>query len=42
MKNLELTLLFIDFSKAFDSIDREKIVQILLVYGLPKYFCWVL
>ena len=35
-KNLEATLLFIDFSKAFDSIDRQKMEQILLTYGLPK------
>ena len=26
----------IDFSKAFDSIQREKMEQILLAYGLPK------
>ena len=35
-KNLEATLLFIDFSKAFDSIHRGKMEQILQVYGLPK------
>ena len=35
-KNLEATLLFVDFSKAFDLIHREKMVQILLAYGLPK------
>ena len=35
-KNLETTLLFIDFSKIFDSIQRRKMVQILLDYGLPK------
>jgi len=28
-KNLEATLLFVDFSKAFDSIDRTKIEEIL-------------
>ena len=28
--------MFVDFSKAFDSIHRGKIEQILLVYGLPK------
>ena len=27
---------FIDFSKAFDSIYREKMEQILLAYSLPK------
>ena len=31
-----MTLLFVDFAKAFDSIHREKMEQILLAYGLPK------
>ena len=35
-KNLEATILFVDFSKAFDSIHRGKMEQILLGYGLPK------
>ena len=35
-KNLQATLLFVDFTKAFDSIHREKMEQILLAYGLPK------
>ena len=35
-KNLQATLLFVDFSKAFDSIHRGKLEQILLAYGLPK------
>ena len=35
-KNLEVTILFVDFSKAFDSIHRWKMEQILLDYGLPK------
>ena len=35
-KNLEATILIVDFSKAFDSIHREKMEQILLTYGLPK------
>ena len=35
-KNLQATLLFVDFTKAFDSIHRGKIKQILLAYGLPK------
>ena len=35
-KNLEATILFVDFTKAFDSIHRGKMVQILLAYGLPK------
>ena len=34
-KNLEATILFIDFSNAFDSIHRE-MEQILLAYSLPK------
>ena len=35
-KNLEATFLFVDFFKAFDSIHRGKIEQILLAYSLPK------
>ena len=35
-KNLQATLLFVDFTKAFDSIHRGKMEQILLVYTLPK------
>ena len=35
-KNLEVTLLFVDFSKAFDSRHRGKVEQILLAYGLLK------
>ena len=35
-KNLQATLLFVDFTKAFDSIDRGKMEQILQAYGLPK------
>ena len=35
-KTLEATILFVDFSKAFDSIHRGKMVQILLAYGLSK------
>ena len=35
-KNLEATILFVDFYKAFDSIHRGKMEQILLAYGLPK------
>ena len=35
-KNLEATILFVDFAKAFDSILRGKMEQILLVYGLLK------
>ena len=35
-KSLKTTLLFVDFSKAFDSIHRGKMEQILLAYDLPK------
>ena len=35
-KTLQATLLFVDFTKAFDSIYRGKMEQILLAYGLPK------
>ena len=35
-KNLQATSLFVDFTKAFDSIHRGKMEQILLAYSLPK------
>ena len=35
-KNQQATILFVDFTKAFDSIHRGKMKQILLAYGLPK------
>ena len=35
-KILEATLLVVDFTKAFDSIHRGKMEQILLTYRLPK------
>ena len=35
-KNLQATILFVDFTKAFDAIHRDKIGQFLLDYGLPK------
>ena len=35
-KNFKATLLFEDFSKAFDSIHRGKMNQLLLAYGLKK------
>ena len=36
VKTFEAAILFVDFSKAFDSIHRGKMKQILLAYGLPK------
>ena len=35
-KNQEATISFVDFTKAFDSIYRGEMEQILLSYGLPK------
>ena len=35
-KNLQATILFVDFTKAFDSIHRGKMEQILLAYSIPK------
>ena len=35
-KNLQSTILFVDFTKAFDSIHRGKMEQILPAYGLSK------
>ena len=35
-KNLQATLLFVDFTKAFNSIHKWEMEQILLAYGLPK------
>ena len=32
----QTTILFVDFTKAFDFIHRGKMEQILLAYGLPK------
>ena len=34
--NLPAVLLFIDFSKAFDSIHRGKMRDILIAYGIPQ------
>ena len=34
--NIEAVILFVDFSKAFDSIHRGKIVEILQAYGIPN------
>ena len=35
-KKLWAPILFVDFTKAFDSIHRGKMEQILLAYGIPK------
>ena len=35
-KNLQATILFVDFTKASDSIHRGKMEQILRAYGIPK------
>ena len=35
-KNLQATILFVDFTKAFASIHRGKMEQILLAYSIPK------
>ena len=35
LKNLPATLLFVDFAKAFDSIHRGKMKNILSAYGIP-------
>ena len=35
-KNLQATISFVNFTKAFDSIHRGKMEQILLAYGPPK------
>ena len=35
-KNLQAIILFVDFTKAFDSIHRGKMGQFLLAYGIPK------
>ena len=34
--NRDLALVFVDFSKAFDSVDREKMFEILKLYGIPN------
>ena len=36
VKNLEATILFVNFAKAFDSIHRGKMEQILFAYSLPR------
>ena len=32
---IDLALIFVDFSKAFDSVDRSKMFEILQLYGIP-------
>ena len=34
--NKEVTLCFVDFKKAFDSINRETMFKILPLYGIPE------
>ena len=36
--NLEAILVFVDFKKAFDSVDRDKMFEILSFYGIPQKF----
>ena len=36
VKNLEAAILFVDLSKAYDSIHRGNMTQILLAYGIPQ------
>ena len=35
--NKEAVFIFVDFSKAFDSIDRSKMFDILSLYGIPEF-----
>ena len=35
-KNLKAILTFIDFKKAFDTVDRNKLMSILRAYGIPE------
>jgi hypothetical protein len=34
--DIDLHLLFIDFKKAFDSIDQKKLLELLVSFGIPK------
>ena len=34
--NRDLAMVFVDFSKAFDSVDRKKMFEILRLYGIPE------
>ena len=36
LSNLDLALVFVDFSKTFDSVKRSKMFEILELYGIPK------
>ena len=36
LSKLDLALVFVDFSKAFDSVDRSKMFEILKLYGIPE------
>ena len=36
--NLKASIIFIDFSKAFDSVHRGKSLRILKAYGIPEWF----
>ena len=36
VKHDDLALVFVDFSKAFDSVDRSKMFEILRLYGIPE------
>ena len=40
--HLKATLLFVDFSKAFDSIHRGKMIKILRAYGIPEQIVLVI
>ena len=35
-KNLSVVMVFIDFRKAFDSVDRDTLMKTLLAYDIPK------
>ena len=35
LSKIDLALIFVDFSKAFDSVDRYKMFEILQLYGIP-------
>ena len=37
--NLQAVIIFVDFKKAFDSIHRHKMLEILRKYGVPRKLC---